>query len=1101
VRSELEASLLQAIEKNTGELSASHAAEMSNLKEELLSSSSEETQRLLAAADVEHVAEYRRITDELEASHAVDLEKVKSDMLAMANCSHSEQLGLLTANHKEELARLRNEFESSVTQAVEQKTHELSILHSHQLEILRNELHSSFSEDIKRIQAEAEEDRLASLRLVTNELNDSNEKIKRLVGLHEDEMISMRRKCEDETLLLSQTHATHIENLNAESERQCEARVQDVTEELNKKFFLQIEKVKSDMLSMAKSSQSEQVEQLATTHREELKRVQAEAKQQHEIEMERQRSSLIAAAKKKHIEKTEDKMKEVNAVHESEIKRLNDDIAKLVAQLSILQGENEKMRATVASERLSLDEALETSKNDSVAMVRGLEDKIAEMTTSHEEQLKVIREGIERDRQVSDEKLLKDIEEKNKELEKVQDELKVAEKKSAQALQLANKIKKAAVDKMATINEEHAKTLAEADKAREEAVSSLMSETESLRRKLEGSMKDIKHLKSSLENSKTEHEEELKTAVSKGLGDKVKQLSEEHAATISQLTKDHVEKMATVKEDHRSLIEKIQAECKSKLEEHAHENATNKAKLQKMMAKHADDLKTHYEGRFKTMKEEDESRLRGLTEEMAKLNKANESLTKDNETHRSDGESLRNALRDRIARENALLQQVEALKKEIEDSSNSVNKTANQMLEQQSKMEQQLKQLSAEKNSISNKNEELSGKLNALSSNLAMLAEDKKDTEEALERSSKMLSRYKNAEFELSSLRQENNALKLEQTKTNSALAKLKQEQDVNQLKHGQRTALVGMLEEQVADLNDSLSEAKAKLEAASYDLSQKGEEIESVRQELEVAKSALKEAECNAAESVAAVQQNTDNDSVQKTKMIKTLKAQVDSLQNQLKKKSAAAQKMIKEREAECAELRKTNSSLQNEVDQGSLSDRRIFELAAHQSNRDTAAVAEIAIRDTMIEQLSRKLEEGDCDLASAEITVVRAEDQVEQLARVQRREGVNMDYLKSIVVQYLAKPPGSSERTALLPVLATLLQFDSNDYKAIEEGKDKVTWWGEIIPTYITSPLEAPSTRMLPSIPAHQVVPLLSTSADVIVSRTTPSEHTSQKNKSLQF
>jgi hypothetical protein len=136
------------------------------------------------------------------------------------------------------------------------------------------------------------------------------------------------------------------------------------------------------------------------------------------------------------------------------------------------------------------------------------------------------------------------------------------------------------------------------------------------------------------------------------------------------------------------------------------------------------------------------------------------------------------------------------------------------------------------------------------------------------------------------------------------------------------------------------------------------------------------------------------------------------------------------------------------------------------------------------MIEQLARKLEEGDGDLASAEITVVKAEDQVEQLARVHRREGVNMDYLKSIVVQYLAKPPGSSERSALLPVLATLLQFDSNDYKAIEEGKDKVSWWGEILPTIIT--------------PIHQTA-----SAEVTVSRMHPSQSASSRrgSTSLQF
>eukprot|EP00804_Cyclotella_cryptica_P005886 CCRYP_000165-RB/>CCRYP_000165-RB protein AED:0.48 eAED:0.48 QI:0/-1/0/1/-1/0/1/0/102 len=102
-------------------------------------------------------------------------------------------------------------------------------------------------------------------------------------------------------------------------------------------------------------------------------------------------------------------------------------------------------------------------------------------------------------------------------------------------------------------------------------------------------------------------------------------------------------------------------------------------------------------------------------------------------------------------------------------------------------------------------------------------------------------------------------------------------------------------------------------------------------------------------------------------------------------------------------------------------------------------------------------------------------------------------MDYLKSIVVQYLAKPPGSSERAALLPVLATLLQFDESDYKAIEEGKQKVSWWGDIIPTYITGP-DAPSPA-----PLRSSLDLQPTSAEVAISST--SSNNSSKKTSLQF
>merc|ERR1712194_797469 len=126
-----------------------------------------------------------------------------------------------------------------------------------------------------------------------------------------------------------------------------------------------------------------------------------------------------------------------------------------------------------------------------------------------------------------------------------------------------------------------------------------------------------------------------------------------------------------------------------------------------------------------------------------------------------------------------------------------------------------------------------------------------------------------------------------------------------SQLKHGQRTAIVGMLEEQVADLSDSLGEAKAQFEAASYDLAQKEEEMEVMKQQLDNAETALNGAQSTAADRLLSAQKNTEKDSMQKSKIIKTLKAQTDSLQTAMKKKSAAAQKMIKEREAECAESR----------------------------------------------------------------------------------------------------------------------------------------------------------------------------------------------------
>jgi hypothetical protein len=149
-----------------------------------------------------------------------------------------------------------------------------------------------------------------------------------------------------------------------------------------------------------------------------------------------------------------------------------------------------------------------------------------------------------------------------------------------------------------------------------------------------------------------------------------------------------------------------------------------------------------------------------------------------------------------------------------------------------------------------------------------------------------------------------------------------------------------------------------------------------------------------------------------------------LQQLQQATARKSAAAQKLIQECEAECVELRAANKNLKFEVDTGSLSDRKIFELAALQSTRESAQLSEIEIRDRALERMKVALLDRDGDLAFAETVVQEVESQVEELCRVRRREDVNMDYLKSIVVQFLSKPPGTSERAALLPVLATLLQ-----------------------------------------------------------------------------
>jgi len=226
---------------------------------------------------------------------------------------------------------------------------------------------------------------------------------------------------------------------------------------------------------------------------------------------------------------------------------------------------------------------------------------------------------------------------------------------------------------------------------------------------------------------------------------------------------------------------------------------------------------------------------------------------------------------------------------------------------------------------------------------------------------------------------------------------------------------------------------------------------LKALEEELRETKASLSNAERQKREAGESLSQAQTGIAKKSTMMVESLQKELQQLQQSTARKSSAAQKLIQEREAECASLRAANKKLQQEVDKGSLSDRKIFELAELQSNRESAQLTEIEVRDKAIERLKHALLDRDGDLASAENTVLEVEAQVEELGRVKRREDVNIDYLKSIVVQYLSKPPGTSERAALLPVLATLLQFDAADYRMIEEGKQKMSWWGTIEPKMI--------------------------------------------------
>lgn len=556
----------------------------------------------------------------------------------------------------------------------------------------------------------------------------------------------------------------------------------------------------------------------------------------------------------------------------------------------------------------------------------------------------------------------------------------------------------------------------------------------------------------------------------------------------------------------------MKAKFNEKLNAAIEEHEATKADLQEKMTLRTDELQSHFEEKISKMKEEVEGTRSKMESEKAELSQKLSNYEGRISSIQEDKDTLQNQLKAQMASSATLTNQLDAAKREFATSVSSSEAFTSSLLEEQEKMnsvQAELKQhiatLQKDIASKDNKLEELNGKMLAFQESLNTISNEKKGLESNLEKASKQVAKLNATEAELGKSREELNKFKLELAQSSSLLSRLKADQEASEKTHGQRTALVGMLETQLSELNETNAETQAKLEAAIYDLGQKDDDVKTALEDVERLQKTLSEAESQTqAVKRAALDQksqvSTDKDVVKKAKLAESLQREVQSLQQQMIKKSSAAQRLLQQREADCQELKKRIKALQQELDKGSLSDRRIFELAAQQSNRESVASSEIDIRNQMVENLTDKLQKNDDELATAEYTKRQVEKQVEELARIHRREDINLDYLKGTIVQFLSKPPGSSERGALLPVIATLLQFDSEDYKLIEAGKTKVSWFGSVLPTIISAPLSANDTAVAAN-GNHQIAPLLSGSAEVTISSPSPQTTSRTSGTSLQF
>uniref|UniRef100_M4BZL2 GRIP domain-containing protein n=1 Tax=Hyaloperonospora arabidopsidis (strain Emoy2) TaxID=559515 RepID=M4BZL2_HYAAE len=169
------------------------------------------------------------------------------------------------------------------------------------------------------------------------------------------------------------------------------------------------------------------------------------------------------------------------------------------------------------------------------------------------------------------------------------------------------------------------------------------------------------------------------------------------------------------------------------------------------------------------------------------------------------------------------------------------------------------------------------------------------------------------------------------------------------------------------------------------------------------------------------------------------TFDRELQRLEAESKHKSKLALQAVLEKEKEITRLSARLRELEEDVRSGGADNRKILEFAQLQAKREAEAREQAA----QMQALSEQLEEAHRELQELREGKRRHAEELTAMLQNQRRDGVNMEYLKNVVVQYMSFRPGSSEQARLIPVLSTLLQFTAIDVKEVEHASYRGNSW----------------------------------------------------------
>jgi len=283
--------------------------------------------------------------------------------------------------------------------------------------------------------------------------------------------------------------------------------------------------------------------------------------------------------------------------------------------------------------------------------------------------------------------------------------------------------------------------------------------------------------------------------------------------------------------------------------------------------------------------------------------------------------------------------------------------------------------------------------------------------------------------------------LRSEVASNRALVARMRIEAEAADKAHATRTALVGTLQAQITALEEPMKELQEEIASAREAEKCAKEEKQKMGEKLKLEGDRAVRLKAQAQLEVAALR---DAHSSEMVRQIAKQDAEVLKLREDHKGKSSLARQLVTEKEATIEILTKEVEELRSEVETGGHSERKIMELAKAQAVRETDRDIQANEDRRELERVTRELKEKESSLLSANRAVSDIRSEASDLRRVSKREGVNMEYLKNIMVQYLSLRDTAQKQT-LERVVGTLLQFSPKESKQIEQARSAfwISYW----------------------------------------------------------